>query len=148
MLSKAPIRPDAVRPQSVLDHDLAVDVLVPRRDERRVPREEPRVDPDLRDVERVRAREEPQAVHEAPERAERAVEDVRAVAELGGGEVHGADEVAGLPDERGDADDLRGRGRTRGRVSELRERSGEVKFKSARRERKRKRRSGETDDVG
>ena len=128
MLSKAPVRPDAVRPQRVLDYYLAVDVLIPRCDERRVPREEPRVDPDLRDVERVRAREEPQAVHEAPERAERAAEDVRAVAELSGSEVRGADEVAGLPDERGDADDLRGRGRTTG----YRERSGEVKFKSAR----------------
>ena len=128
MLSKAPVRPDAVRPQRVLDYYLAVDVLIPRCDERRVPREEPRVDPDLRDVERVRAGEVPQAVHKAPERAERAVEDVRAVAELGGGEVHGADEVACLPDERGDADDLRGRGRTMG----YRERSGEVKFKSTR----------------
>ncbi len=124
MLSKAPIRPDPVRPQSVLHDDLAVDPLVPRRDERRVRREQPRVDPDLRDVERVRAREESQPVHEAPKGAEGAVEDVRAVAELRGREVRGAHEVAGLADERGDADDLRAAcGRASG---DLRERSGEV----------------------
>ena len=106
MLPKAPVRPDPVRPYSVLHHHLIVDVLVPRRDESLVAREQPRVDPDLRDVERVRTSEEPQAVHEAPKRAKRAPKDVRAVAELRSGEVCRANEVTGLAHERGDADDL------------------------------------------
>ena len=106
MLSEAPIRPDAVCLGRVLDYDLVVDPLIPVGDHARVARQQPRVDSDLRDVKRVRAREGSQAVHSTAERAKRAVEDVRAVADLAWREVRLADKKARFPNELRNADDL------------------------------------------
>ena len=106
MLSEAPIRPDAVCLGRVLHYNLVVDPLVPVGDHARIARQQPRVDPDLRDVERVGAREGSQAVHIPAERAKRAVEDVRAVADLRWREVRLADKEARFPNELGNANDL------------------------------------------
>ena len=106
MLPKAPIRAYPVRLRRVLHDHLPVHARVPVRDDRRVVREQAAVNAELRDVERVRAREGSQAVHSTAERAKRAVEDVRAVADLAWREVRLADKETRFPNELRNANDL------------------------------------------
>lgn len=94
MLAKAAISPDPISLGRVLHDDLVVDSLVPVCDQGPVARQQPRVNTDFRDVERVRASEEAQAVHIPAESAEGAIEDVRAVTDLSRREILLTDEEA------------------------------------------------------